>query len=156
MFGISSLHDESFGAESFDLRSYSDVLRVVQEPVPPTERESDTQVAKAFARMAIDDFEDARRHQIYLAFEQDLELRRDYTPKLFRLVRWWLVFAAAFLVVASLPPIRFTAKGFRWHLELEASDVVLVALLGQATATIIGLFIVVARWIFPERRGRDN
>ncbi|MDY7095194.1 MAG: hypothetical protein SX243_19635 [Acidobacteriota bacterium] len=67
----------------------------------------------------------------------DLTLRRRYAGWLFLLLVVWLVGIYGLLIWMGL-------RG-------PLSDAVLIAALGTTTANVIGLFIVVARYIFPNR-----
>ena len=138
--------DGAGGGGSGKLRWPLDKLKLlIAEPLPEDASGEGEKAAQAFGRMSQEQYDEERRGQLLNAYAHDLNLRRDYTPKLFKLVTVWLVFVAIFLVIASVPGV-----------GLKVSDVVLVALLGQSTATVVGLFIVVARWIYPKREGRDG
>jgi hypothetical protein len=64
------------------------------------------------------------------------ELRDEYIPKLFWMMVGWLIFVA-FCVVCV---------GLQW---LTLTDAVVVALITTTTATVLGIFIIVAKWLFP-------
>jgi hypothetical protein len=66
------------------------------------------------------------------------ELRRTYTPHLFRMVVGWLVFVG--IIVTS------SAAG--WS---KITDAVLIALITTTTANVIGMFLIAARWLFPTK-----
>lgn len=68
----------------------------------------------------------------------DLKLRKLYAALLFGLLLLWLAGVYTLLVLVALQ-------------KLVLSDAVLIAALGTTTANVIGLFIVVARYIFPRR-----
>jgi hypothetical protein len=76
-----------------------------------------------------DQFEDARKAQF-------LEFRRWLVPSLFALTVVWLVFVGCILLREELQHGRL-------------SDAVLIALLGTATANVLGLLIIVLKSIFP-------
>ena len=64
-------------------------------------------------------------------------------PKLFWLIKFWLGFIAFFLfleqAILLLP------------LDLQILDkTVLIALITSTTASIIGIFYIVAKWLFPK------
>lgn len=75
----------------------------------------------------------------------DNDLRRSYCERLFQLLAGWLAFVALFVACASYKDSIF-----------EASDAVILALLGTTTANVIGVYLVVAKWLFPTRKGQDN
>ena len=81
--------------------------------------------------------------QNYQHNEQNQELRQEYLPKLFWLIKYWLGFIAFFLVLEQgillLP----------WDLQI-LDKTVLIALITSTTASIIGIFYIVAKWLFPK------
>jgi hypothetical protein len=81
------------------------------------------------ATAEIDEFEDARKAQ-FLAF------RRWLVPSLFALTVGWLIFVGCIILREELQHGRL-------------SDAVLIALLGTATANVLGLLVIVLKSIFP-------
>jgi hypothetical protein len=81
------------------------------------------------ATAEIDEFEEARKAQ-FLAF------RRWLVPSLFALTVGWLVFVGCIVLREELQHGRL-------------SDAVLIALLGTATANVLGLLVIVLKSIFP-------
>jgi len=75
-----------------------------------------------------DQYEDARKAQF-------LEFRRWLVPSLFALTVVWLIFVGCIVL--------------REELHGRLSDAVLIALLGTATANVLGLLIIVLKSIFP-------
>jgi hypothetical protein len=76
-----------------------------------------------------DQYDDARKAQF-------LEFRQWLVPSLFALTVVWLVFVGCILLREELQHGRL-------------SDAVLIALLGTATANVLGLLIIVLKSIFP-------
>jgi len=76
-----------------------------------------------------DQYDDARKAQF-------LSFRRWLVPSLFALTVAWLVFVGAIILREELR---------NGHL----SDAVLIALLGTATANVLGLLVIVLKSIFP-------
>jgi hypothetical protein len=76
-----------------------------------------------------------------------LKQRKRYAFLLFGLSAVWLVFIGIFLILAGLE-------------KLKVADSVLIALISTTTANVLGLFYIVARWLFPNRnnigRGKVN
>lgn len=68
--------------------------------------------------------------------------RARYAPRLFWLTVIWLLVVLILVVFAAF---RITL----WGSEFSLSDAVLVTLIGSTTATVIGLFAIVARHYFP-------
>ena len=83
-----------------------------------------------------DQFDDARKAQ-FLGF------RRWLVPSLFALTVAWLVFVGCIVLREELQHGRL-------------SDAVLIALLGTATANVLGLLIIVLKSIFPLDVDRDD
>ena len=67
------------------------------------------------------------------------ELRLSYTGRIYWMVVAWLV-----CVVICLAFAGFSAYGFK------LSDTVLVAILSTTTVNAIGLFVLVAKWMYPS------
>jgi hypothetical protein len=92
-------------------------------------RTANALAASGLAIAERDQYDDARKAQF-------LEFRRWLVPSLFALTVVWLVFVGCIVL----------------HEELQhgrLSDAVLIALLGTATANVLGLLIIVLKSIFP-------
>jgi hypothetical protein len=110
-------------------------------PGPDPEKIADTSASAFAPRLAgvaraaelataeNDEFDDARKAQ-FLAF------RRWLVPSLFALTVAWLVFVGCIVLREEVR-----------HNHL--SDSVLIALLGTATANVLGLLVIVLKSIFP-------
>jgi TRAP-type uncharacterized transport system fused permease subunit len=112
-------------------------------PAPDPETITDTSAAAMAPRAAVgvvtsglaaaiaerDQFDDARKAQF-------LSFRRWLVPSLFALTVAWLVFVGCIVLREELHHGRL-------------SDTVLIALLGTATANVLGLLIIVLKSIFP-------
>lgn len=72
-----------------------------------------------------------------------LDQRKIYASRLFDLSQYWLLFIGAFLLLA----------GFG---KLKVADSVLIALITTTTANVLGLFYIVARWLFPNKNTADT
>lgn len=79
------------------------------------------------------------------SFKQDIQQRRTFAPKLYLLTCWWLGSVTLILLLQGL------SEG-RLHF-FRLSDSVLIALLGTTTVNVVGLFYVVAKYLFPEKSG---
>lgn len=67
------------------------------------------------------------------------ELRKEYIPKLFLMVVCWLIFVGMCIFAVGAGIFRL-------------SDAVTIALVTTTTATVIGIFLIVAKWLFPPPR----
>lgn len=72
-------------------------------------------------------------------------LRLSYTGKIFWLVVAWLV-----AVVASIALSGFSCHGFR------LSDNVIIAFITSTTVNVVGLFVIVAKWMYPTGSFLDS
>ena len=74
--------------------------------------------------------------------KQNIEERRVYAAKVYRLVGWCLAGVAFFVFLQGLPDASF-----------QIDDKVLIAIITSATANVIGLFVIIVRYLFrgPER-----
>ena len=69
--------------------------------------------------------------------------RRRYALWLFGLSVIWLIVILAFLLFAAIKTM--------FGIDFELSDTVLVALITTTTINVLGLFYIVARWLFPSK-----
>lgn len=69
--------------------------------------------------------------------------RKNYASRLFNLSVYWLLFIAGFLLLAGLE-------------KLKVADSVLIALITTTTANVLGLFYIVARWLFPHKNNIES
>jgi Fe2+ transport system protein B len=72
-------------------------------------------------------------------------LRKEYTDKLFGLILWWLIVVVTFILLSA------TAKP-----AFNLSDTVLVAFITSTTVSVLGLFVLVAKWLFPSSQKDDE
>ncbi len=76
---------------------------------------------------------------VNLQLEQDLTERKKYAGRIFWLIVGWIV--AIFAVVGL--------QGFSYF-GFSISDNVLITLIGGTTINVLGIFIVVANYLFPK------
>ena len=67
------------------------------------------------------------------------DLRVEYTRKLFWLIVAWLTVVVVFVALSA-------SLNTYFHL----SDSVLIAFITSTTVTVLGLFVLVAKWLFPS------
>jgi hypothetical protein len=70
-------------------------------------------------------------------------LRVSYTGRIFWLVVAWLTCVVVCVMFS----------GFRYH-EFRLSDSVIIAFITSTTVNVVGLFVLVAKWMFPS--GSDS
>ena len=83
---------------------------------------------------------------------QNIKERKSYAKKLFFLTATWL-FAVLAVVVATSVSVANPCWWPEWMPTIKfckLSDAVLLALIGTTTANVLGLFVIVARYLFPE------
>jgi hypothetical protein len=68
--------------------------------------------------------------------EQDREERLRYAKRVFRLIVWWLVWVGSVVVVDDIEPLPF-----------DLADAVIIALVGGTTASVIGIFLIIANYL---------
>lgn len=98
---------------------------------------------------------DLAEHQLFYQvkrLEQQLQeaqdthkLRLRYADKIFWLVCAWLVGVVIAIFLSGL-----NAFGFK------LSDNVLIAFITSTTVTVVGLFAVVAKWMFPNSKDKSS
>ncbi len=102
---------------------------------PPRAAVELAQTSTILAASELDTYEESKHRQI-------LGFRRWLVPGVFALTLAWLIFVAAIVRIEE-----------RRH---PLSDAVLIALLGTATANVLGLLVIVLKSLFPVELDRDN
>ena len=131
--------------------SLEELLKAVEPPAPVVASIEEQQLQQQgdnpnalsdednrIRRLRNDRFSDENEH-----WKKIYELRAQYIPYLFFMVVGWLIFAAATVIFAGMR-------------LLITSDPVLIALVTTTTATVLGIFIIVAKWLFPSPYKSDN
>lgn len=75
---------------------------------------------------------------------QDIQERKLYATRIYVLTVAWLVGLG---VIVAL-------HGWRSHSGFDISERIILALITSATIEVIGLFVIVAKYLFPASRGR--
>jgi hypothetical protein len=78
------------------------------------------------------------RRELLKGRKQDRRERKRYAELVFRLVCWWLVGVMALVCCAGLDAIRL-------------DEAVLMTIVGSTTASVVAIFVVVAKYLFPPR-----
>lgn len=83
--------------------------------------------------------------------------RRRYSGRVFGLVCVWLVFVMFTITAAGLGGYPFfSILGVYSFFGFRLSDNVLIALLTSSTATVLGVLLIVVRYLFPSRNGNKD
>lgn len=77
--------------------------------------------------------------------EETHELRKFYAKLVFGILAIWLIFVLAAVFMAG-----FKYKGF------ELPSEVLIAFITSSTVNVIGLFVIVAGWLYPKKSGDSS
>ena len=122
-------------------RPQIDVSKIPDEPpgapdVPDSETEKEQQ-----------DLENQERQARLRGLIQDIGERKRYAKRIFYLVSLWL--AGVFILLI------FQCFLSPWHV-FALSDNVLMAAIGGTTINVIGIFVVVARYLFPRRDANER
>jgi hypothetical protein len=75
---------------------------------------------------------------------QNLTLRRKFARRVFLLTAIWLAIVVIIILFAG-----FRAT-YQTH-QFQLADNVLLALIGSTTANILGIFVIVVHYLFPQR-----
>ena len=116
-----------------------DIQKIAQVELQTAPRDNDASLAE---RNALDldriklELENIRQTQV--ATKEIHEIRKTYVQNLFVLIVCWLLLTAFVLTLAGFHDSGFTL-----------SDKVLIALITSTTANVLGLFYVVAKWLYP-------
>lgn len=82
--------------------------------------------------------------------KQDIKLRKRYSKKIDFLVVIWVIFIAWILVSAGLKTIFLPFMPPDCLRPFSLDNSVLIALISGASINIIGLMVIVARYLFPS------
>lgn len=78
------------------------------------------------------------RRELLKGRKQDRRERKRYAELVFRLVCWWLAGVMALVCCSGMGAV---------HLD----EMVLVTMVGSTTASVVAIFVVVAKYLFPPR-----
>ncbi len=126
-----------------------DNIPAIEIPVQPIPNVPDSTLEKVDSPYLGEDLEGYRKIELQrkeheLIVERVmLKQRRGYAFALFGLSAIWLLFIGGYLILAG--------RGV-----LKTADAVLIALISTTTANVLGLFYIVARWLFPNKSNSDK
>lgn len=97
-----------------------------------------------------------RRIQARKIEKDEHELRKDFAYRIFELICYWIGFVAMLTFADAL----FTFSAIAGKIlplgvpitDIFLSDALLMFMWGTATATIVGLFVYVAKYLFPDKK----
>ncbi len=103
-------------------------------PNPPTQPDEQTQQEQQ-------DLDRTHRRALIRGTEQDIDERKKYANRVFWLICFWL--AAVFLLLI--------AEGLGSILRFNLGERVTLAVIGSTTINVLGIFYIVAHYLFPNR-----
>jgi hypothetical protein len=112
---------------SITIQDISAALNGPNEPDEISKREDET-------------YEQAKNRALLDGIKLDIQQRKEYANKIYRLIVWWLV---AILVILIL-------SGFGKCINFDISDRVLITLISGTTINVLGIFAIVANYIFRK------
>ena len=90
-------------------------------------------------------------------------LRTENLPKLRKLVSWWLSVVVIFTFLVGLKISLPTYFSFNsescetcFKIGFNLSDGVLIAFITSTTASVIGLFLIAAKWLYPSSKDKES
>lgn len=66
-------------------------------------------------------------------------IRKEYIGKLYALIKVWLIVVVVFLILSASQKKYF-----------DLSDSVIIAFITSTTVSVLGLFLLVAKWLYPS------
>lgn len=100
----------------------------------------DSRAEKESEKFDYDAEQDKKIKDLHIeGLKQDIKERKDYANKIFKLISFWLVAVLVILILQGCDCAYF-----------ELSDQVLITLLGGTTINVLGLFVIVASYLFPK------
>lgn len=90
----------------------------------------------------IADFEAESKRLDIQGKRQDIKARKKYANKIFNLIRIWLISVVAIVLLAGF------GNKCGWF---KMADSVLIALITTTTASVVGLFAIVANYLFKDK-----
>jgi hypothetical protein len=102
-----------------------------------------------------DEIEQSRRKTELLGLKQDISERKAYARKTFRLICGWLIGVFLLLLLQGFlgenPSYVRLPNGYVLNIKFNLADNVLIAVVGGTTASVIGIFVYVVKYLFQKR-----
>jgi F0F1-type ATP synthase assembly protein I len=115
---------------------------------PESEKVGQKEQAELLAQIDIE----RRKHEV-AGLAQDIAERKLYADKSFCLVRNWIYGVFVILLFQGFlsEQMALTTPWLSFVFSFKLSDSVLLAVVGATTASVIGLYVYVAKYLFPKR-----
>lgn len=96
-----------------------------------------------------------KRETELLGLKQDISERKEYAKKTFRLICIWLTGVFLLLLfqgfLGTNPSFLEFSNGYKLLIKFNLADNVLIAVVGGTTASVIGIFVYVVKYLFSKR-----
>ena len=123
-------------------------LNLVQAQEPSEQNEQTASLQDAEIRSLENDrlsLENKHLQEKIENLKQDRKQRKKYGKRLFGLVACWLSVLGLIVFLHGLS-----------HVPFELSVTVLTTLIGSTTVSVLGLFVIVANYLFPKRDSKGT
>lgn len=114
----------------FSHRVFNEIINKSKRPIQKDEEREDLTEEQFYVKARLLTIQD---------IQQNINLRRQYSDKIYTLNRCWLGFVAIIIIFSAIKCICL-------------SDKVLITLLTTTTANIIGTLIIVLKYLFPNKK----
>ncbi len=124
-------------------------LEAITEPTPTAVAGAQDDEKDFLAQVELD-----TKKETLEGIKQDRGERKLYAARIFSLMKWWVLGVFAILLFQGFlsNPHDWYFKWFTLHqVKFQLSDGVLIAVVSGTTASVIGIFLVVANYLFPKR-----
>ena len=129
-----------------------DLSAIRENQIQPKDKATSEEERKAYLAA----IEDGIKEEQLQAIVQDRLERKTYAHRIFRLMKWWVI--GVFALVLFQGFLGVTKDYVVWpekltfhQVKFTLSDGVLISVVSGTTASVIGIFIVVANYLFPKR-----
>lgn len=121
----------------FSHRVFNEIINKSKRPIQKDEEREDLTEERFYGKARLLTIQD---------IQQNINLRRQYSDKIYTLNRYWLVFVAVMVLLSIIDLSAYKIK------ITSLSDAVLITLLTTTTANIIGTLIIVLKYLFPNKK----
>lgn len=119
--------------DSLPRNAASEVPLITAPAVVPSEPDKES-------RRELDELDREEKHLHNIGLDQDIRAQKKYAFRIFLLVAFWITAVLGILVLQG-----FVVRGF--HL----SDSVLLAAIGSTIANIIGILVIVVKYLIADK-----
>ena len=120
----------------------------IPPPVPPTVGTADQKASRELEHFELSQKADLQIKEAHLeGLRQDTEERKKYASRIFWTVAGWVVLTGIAVVLRGLSG----TKVFGWTISFQIPNNVLIAMVGGTAASLVGLLLTVAKYLFQPR-----